>query len=354
VYAFTGQLLYIFSFIILATTDHQSGVFAAALFAVVSYFLFQRNRFILTGVFVALAVLTKAYFLPLALTYGAFLLIKDRSHLIKYIIGGIFCSTLILLPFLLFTPNGLFKDVFSYSLTRGAGTNKVEVLQFFMMRDSVFFILLFTNVVLFKRQLFFSLFSFFSLIFIFLYQDIYYLYLNNVTAFLVLSFPIYQNIISSKMKLQKMVIPSFVFIYILLNFFIYFSQYRNLQTVDNYYSIAERIISARPSALYGTNDLTPLLAYDTHTSLLNNTIDTNGNIFRKGLLDAEKLTAKALSQRTIVVVHGVEYPQYKISDPILDEIVVKEKILKNCTLLQSYPVYAEGITNRLNLFQCFN
>jgi hypothetical protein len=86
--------------------------------------------------------------------------------------------------------------------------------------------------------------------------------------------------------------------------------------------------------------------------MLNNNIDTNGNIFRKGLLSAQDLTEKAVSHKTVVVLHGASYPQYNFEDLILDEIVVKEEILRECTLFHSHPVYAEGVTNRVNLFQC--
>lgn len=353
VYALTAQLLYLFSFIILATSDHQSGVFSAGLFAVVSYFFFQRKHFVLTGCFTALALLTKAYFLPLAAAYCCYILIRERQSTMRFITGIGITTLLVLTPFILFAREGLIDNVFKYSLTRGAGTSKTEVIQFFMFRDFLLFTIFVINIFLWKKHLFFSLFSSFSLIFVFFYQDIYYLYLNNAIPFLVLSFPIYQQFISAKMALQKMVIPSFILFIIGINLSIYFSQYRNLQKIENAEVIIEKIKSAQPEYIYGTNDFAPLAAYLTNTPLLNETIDTNGNIFRKGLLDAGELTKKAISNKTAVLVHGASYPQYRIDDTVLDEIVIKEEILKNCQLILSHPVYAEGITNRVNLFQCF-
>lgn len=354
IYAITGQSIYLFSFIILATSDHQSGVFAAGLFAVISYFFFQRKKLFLTGCFVALAILTKAYFLPLAAAYGCYFLLRERKSLMRFIGGTSITAVVILSPFLLFAREGLISNVFEYSLTRGAGTSKGQVFQFFMLRDVVLFFLLISNLFLWRKYIFFSLFSAFSLLFILLYQDIYYLYLNNMVPFLVLSFPIYQHFITTKMNLQKAVIASFVILLLGFNTGIYFSQYRTLQTVTNFEVLVQKIQTAQPDYLYGANDLTTLLAYTSDTPMLNNLVDTNGNIFRKGILNAKELTQQAISHKTLLVVHGVSYPQYGIEDQILDEIVVKEEALKHCRLIHTHPVYAEGVTNRVNLFQCFD
>lgn len=352
-YAVCSQAVYLFSFIILATSDHQSGVFAASLFATLSYFFFQRKNYLLTGIFTAFAILTKAYFLPILLTYGVYLIIKKRDKLINFIAGGVVTAAFVLAPFFIFSQEGIINNVFYYSLTRGAGTNKVEVFQFFMFRDFLFFFLLTINLFLFRKHLFFSLFSFFTLLFILLYQDIYYLYLNLAVPFLVISLPIYLNFFEKKLNMQKFVLPSILVIFIFINTGQYISNYRSLQTVDNHERLVQIINDLNPEYIYGSNNITPILAYLSNTPLLNNTVDTNANIFRKGILNAQRMTSLALQNKTIVVVHGISYPQYNIEDQVLDEIVDKEKILNDCNLAYSHPVYAEGIANRINIFSCF-
>ncbi len=352
-YALSSQVIYLFSFIVLATSDHQSGVFSASLFTVLSYFFFQRNKYFLTGIFTAVAILTKAYFLPIALTYGCFLLLKQKKHLYKFIVGGITASILILSPFLIFAREGLIDNVFLYSLTRGAGTSKFEVFQFFIFRDLILFALLITNLLLFRKYLLFSLFSAFSLIFIILYQDIYYLYLNFTVPFLVVSLPIYFSAIEKKLSLQKMVIPSLIGVIIIINLWIYISSFRSLQTLQQKELLVRQVRSQHANYIYGSNDIAPALAFLSDTPLLNDTIDTNANIFRKGILSAEEMTNQAIAKKALVVVHGVSFPQYKIEDTVLDEIVVREIIQERCTLAYSHPIYAEGVANRLNFFRCF-
>lgn len=352
-YAFSCQAVYLFSFIILATSDHQSGVFTASMFTTLSFFFFQRNKHTLTGIMTALAILTKAYFLPVLLTYGVYLFIKKKNKLFRFIIGGVITAFIVLTPFIILSKQGIIDNVLYYSLTRGAGTNKLGVLQFFIFRDFLLFAILVFNLFIFKKHLFFSLFSFFTLLFIFFYQDIYYLYLNLAVPFMIISLPNYFNFVEKKLHLQKLVIPSIITILIFINIGIYFSNFRTLQTVENHEKLVSLIKELKPEYIYGSNDITPVLAYLSNTPLLNNTVDTNANIFRKGILDAKELTELALQNKTLVVVHGLEYPHFNIEDQVLDEIVVKEKLLSECKLALSHPVYAEGIANRINLFKCF-
>jgi hypothetical protein len=353
VYALSAQVIYLFSFIILATSDHQSGVFLASLFTAGSYFFFQKKQFLLVGVLTALAVLTKAYFLPLAATYFVYILLKERKYFIKFLVGTASTGIIILLPFLLFTREHIINDIFYYSLTRGAGTNKWQVIQFFIFRDFLLSVLLLSNLLLFKKHLFFTLFSIFSILFLLFYQDIYYLYLNSLVPIVILSLPIFMDTITTRYTVQRLTIPTLLIFPILLNLIIYIPNYRSLQAVSNVSELLDTIHSLHPDRIYGTNDLTPLLAYLTHTPMLDNLTDTNTNIFRKNLLDAQTETSHALTHRTVVIVHGLEYPEYNARDLVLDEIVDKKVIEARCRLRVSKPVKAEGITNRINLFQCF-
>lgn len=72
--------MYLFSFLLLATSEHQTGVFLASVFAVTSYYFFTEKRFLLTGIFIALALLTKAYFLPIFATYIIVLLFNKYNR----------------------------------------------------------------------------------------------------------------------------------------------------------------------------------------------------------------------------------------------------------------------------------
>ncbi len=352
--ALTTSLLYLFSFIILTTTDHQTGVFLASLFAILSYLLiFEKKKYVFGGVFIALALLTKAYFLPVFLAIVITLAIKDYKNLFLFLLGVGGATFLILLPSLILARNDLIRDVFLYSLTRSQGISKTNILWFFLRHDFLLVVSLLSSLVMVRKYLFFSLLSLFSLLFIIVYQDIYYLYLNFIVPFLCLSFANLQLFLREKFHIQKMVVPTIVVIFLLINLIIYFSSYRTLQKVEQADQLLSLIRKENPPVLYGVNSIAPALAYLTQTPLLNNIVDTNENIFRKGFLNADSLTTDAINQHAMIIAPGVFYPTFNVQEDITGGIFNKEKIKTACILKGSVPVKTEGSENRLNLFSCY-
>lgn len=351
--ALTTSLLYLFSFIILATTDHQTGVFLASLFAVLSYLLiFEKKKYVFGGIFIALALLTKAYFLPVFLAICVTLAIKNYRKLFPFLIGVGGAMFLILLPSFLLARNDLIRDVFLYSLTRSQGISKMNILWFFFRHDFLLIVALLFSLVMIRRFLFFGLLSLFSLLFIIVYQDIYYLYLNFIVPFLCLSFSNLQLFLREKFHIQKMVVPTIVVIFLLINLIIYFSSYRTLQKVEQVDQLLSLIHKENPPVLYGVNSIAPALAYLTQTPLLNNIVDTNENIFIKGFLNADRLTTDAINQHAMIIAPGVFYPTFNVQEDVTGGIFNKEKIKTACVLKGNFPVKTEGFENRLNLFSC--
>lgn len=349
----TSTLLYLFSFIILATTDHQTGVFLASLFSIISYyFLFEKKRFVVSGIFIALTLLTKAYFLPIFLALLVTYLIKNPKKTVPFLLGAAVTAVIILLPSLLFAQSEFIRDVFIYSLTRSQGIDKGNIVWFFIKHELPLFMLLLLNIVFIRKQLFFGLLSIFSIIFVLLYQDIYYLYLNFAVPFLALSFAFTYTRIQKELHLQRMVIPSLIFLIIIINLSIYLASFRNMQKVPQIQEIVTQIKQENPTVLYGVNSLTPALAYLAGIPLLNNIVDTNENIFRKGFLKKDVLTREAIKQHGMIVTQGVSYPSFNIRQDIVGGMFNAEEMQKSCTLRESYPVKTEGLENRVNLFSC--
>lgn len=353
-YALSSFVLYLFSFLVLATSEHQTGVFAASLFATIGYYFFSEKKYLLSGIFLSISLLTKAYFLPIVATIFLITLLKNAwKDFLRLLIGFTGTTVVLLGSFLLLARNEFINNILTYSLTRTAGLNKTEILWFFITKDFLYFILLLFNLAFIRKNLFFGIFSLFSILFFFGYKDTYYLYLNFLAPFLALSAPSLFEFIEQKFAMQKMVIPTVILISTLLNLILYFSGFRQLQKISNYTVLTNAIQKNKPAYLYGVNDTTPALAYSTNTALLNNIIDTNPNIFRKKFLDAKKLTKEAISRKTILVAHGAFYPQLKVEEYVVDEIFNKELVRKSCKLLESVPVNSEGYINRISLLKCY-
>jgi hypothetical protein len=345
-------VLYLFSFIILATSDHQTGVFLASLFAVISYFFFQKKQLFFTGFWMGLSLMTKAYFLPIVLAYIVFLLFKRISKLAVFLYGLLLSTLLTLIPSLIFAKDEFIRDVFIYSLTRSQGIPKKEIIWFFLTHDFPFVILLLFNILTIKKNLFFGLVSLFSTLFFLIYKDTYYLYLNEVTPFLALSFSFFYLYLNKTFHLQKMFIPTIMLFFIFYNLFSYLTKFADLQSLKSIDTIVSNIKQERPKTIYGVNSVTPALAYLSNTPLLHNIVDTNDNIFRKGFLNATQLTKDAISQQSIIVTEGAFYPEFSIREDVLTEIVDKKLLEQHCSLIASYPFKAEGFINRINLFRC--
>jgi hypothetical protein len=237
---------------------------------------------------------------------------------------------------------------------RSAGTSKIDIAWFFIFKDFLLFIILLFNLFNFKRNIFFSLLSLFSIIFFFGYQDIYYLYLNFVTPFLCLSFYEIDLSIRNIFKIQRSIIITTVIFFIALNLFTYINGYRNFQKINDTEKIISIIKKEKPNFLYGFNSLTPAISVITNIPSLSNVNDAYINFFRRGIYNKERLTSQALSKRTIILTQGADYPEINIKQDILDdEIINKEKIYKNCKNILSIPVLSEGYTNRINIFKCY-
>ncbi len=352
--SFFSSIIYIFSFIVLSTSDHQTGVFTASLFAVLGYLFLHKKNFFLSGLFVSLSFFTKAYFIPIAISFFIYLLLqKNYKHTVRFVIAFIATGLVITLPFLFFAQKEFIDDIFQFSLTRPAGILKSDVAWFFISKDFLLFVILAFNIFNFRKNSFFALISVFSIILFFLFQDVYYLYLNFIVPFLCLSFYEFYIFWTEKLKFQKMIILSVVTVFVIIGAYNYFSSYRDLQKINGFRKIVQIINNERPNYLYGVNDITPALLNTTKVLPLENVRDAHEYFFSKKILDKEFLTNKAVNSKTIIISHGAFYPYLNINEQIVDGIFNKQLVLKSCRLLDSIPVKSEGIVNRINLFKCF-
>lgn len=343
--------LYLFSFMILSTSDHQTGVFLAALFSLSSYILFQKKKYFFVGACVALALLTKAYSLPLLITYLVVIFLQNRKQLSTFIYGAVSAGGLILLPSLLFARQELWRDVFMYSLTRSQGIQKNEIFWFLLNHDFIFVLLLISSLFLFRKQLFLSVFSLLSILFFLLYKDVYYLYFNVTLPFLCLSLLPFIDELKKHVSLNRFLFPTIGLVFITYNLLTYFSGYDNLQRlpIEN---MLKTIVAEKPSYLYGVNGITPALAYLSKTPLLNNLVDTNDNIFRKGYLRADTLTRDAIHSHALVITTGAWYPEAQIKEDSLTDVVDKSLLQKHCSVSNRFLFHSEGIVNSVSFFRC--
>lgn len=176
-------ILYLFSFTIMATSDHQTGVFSASLFAVIGYYFALQKKPILSGVFFDYPFSQKAYFIPIPLAFILALFFENKKELYKTLFGFLTTTTVIFAFFFLLSGGAIISDIFLYSLIREQGLSKFGIFRFFIFKEIILSILFFINFSrIGKKEVFLDFFhlfrfSFFYFIEIFIFYILIFLYL---------------------------------------------------------------------------------------------------------------------------------------------------------------------------------
>jgi hypothetical protein len=344
--------LYMFSFITLSTSDYQTGVFTASMFALLSYWNFVKRKYLWSGCAAALMLCTKAYFLPIVAVMGIVLMVKDGKHLFRFLAAFMVTCLVILLPFLAVAREQIYQYIVQYNITRTPGISKINLFRFFVSHDGVLSLLFLISVIRIRHKLFFGLLSFFTFFLILFYSDPYYLYLNIFTPFLCLS------IADVLLPLEKQFLSFKRFLYIVIgavaciNILWYMNTYQDVGRIDTIDEIVTDVTNIHPQSIYATQSIGPAIAYLTHTPLLNNIIDTNANFYRKKILDSTTLTKEAVAQKSLIISLGAIYPEHGVNKPVVDEIFNADILNSHCQVIKSYPVRSEGLENRIVLLKC--
>ena len=352
-YAVATQCIYLFSFIILSTSDHQTGVFMASMFSIIAYFFYTKKMDIPGGIFLALMVLTKAYYISIVVAFFIYLIFKEKRRLIRFLLGFITTCIIVLLPFFIFAGRELTQDVIFYSLFRSQGINKLTLVQFFISHDLLLSLLLSFSLFLPNKNPLFFFIMLLSMLLLILYKDVYYLYLNILIPYIVLSFSDLIIQYCEKIKKYWQFIFPLAGIFLVINITTYFNQYATLQKLDESKEMAKIIKKENPEYLYGTMEVTPALAYLTGIHLLDNIIDTNDNLFYKGVLNTQTLTRRLFSKKTILAAKGMNYPSSNVYKPVSGPVIDEETVMKRCKKIFDSPIKTEGAINNITLFKCY-
>lgn len=350
-FGLVAQIFYLGSFIVLSTSDHQTGVFLASLFSILAYYFFTEKKAVLSGIFTGFAVFTKAYYLPIFISLALYYLIKERKRLALYLLGFVGFSSIVLFPFLVFAREEMISQVVNYSLFRQQGLDKFNIVLFYIKHDFIFILLSIYSISNIRKNLLLGLIIMVSGVFLLAYKDVYYLYLNIFAPFIPLVVVDVYNNHKEKITKHMWRILSVLTVVFFINFYIYFANYFSMQKVDNIREMLNIIKIEKPKYLYGVEEIIGAVSVLSETPLLPGVTDTNENIFNSGLLNAKKLTEMAINNETIIILKGASY-QGEVNDPILTSVVEEDLVYKHCRFLKEYPIKTEGAINRITMFSC--
>ena len=109
----------------------------------------------------------------------------------------------------------------------------------------------------------------------------------------------------------------------------------------------------KPSYIYGVSSLSPILAYETGTPLLENIVDTNEDLYKNKIYDGTKLTREAIQKRTMLIQVGSFYPDQNIREDIVNISIDKSLAKKHCRYVIGFRENIGAGVNMVNFYRCY-
>ena len=296
--AFMAPLLYLFSFAILSTSDYVTGLHFVIL--LVSGAILLKEKPVVSGFLWGLATLIKLYTIPGFIAFIIWQMTQKNWQVVKKtFLAYALTGALIMLPFLIIAPQQVIDQIIVHQFNRPPGISKANVFSFFFIHDFPIIIVGLIGVVWLKKSLLAFLFGGW-LMFYLLFQDLYYVYLGKLAPWLVLGTILAIEAISNRLKKDDLgvKIALSLIILIFLSHIPALISYHNRFRLEGQFphapEVAIFVSKLDPQLpLYGSHEVTPLIALMTNRSLFNNHIDTNTQIFGSGALGKKEVSDQA-------------------------------------------------------------
>lgn len=358
-------ILYLFSFLILTTSDYFSGVHLTVFLCLASIYLLFKKHPVWAGFLCALALLTRFYAAPVVLALIIFILLdKDqRKCLWKFILssGLIFISINLILYFI-FKQNYI-QDVLFYHLLKVEEQSRLGVFKFFIQWDwpilvlagMAFFIIKIKKLILPLTGIIFTS------LFLFIFQDIYYLYFNLLLPFIVILAGLFLAKIINISSLYKksffycasgaIILAVILLSLTHLNF--YLKDHANTARIDYIHDLNNFIIKNNNSQdeIYGSFEITPLVSIMTGREITSNFIDTNSKTFSTGMFNLDTREKILKNNKTkFILTKILASPEGKIL--ALDNFISFNFLNKYCKPIKNYAIKKDYYSNLLVVWQC--
>lgn len=354
--SFLAPVAYLLSFTVLSTSDYLTGVQLVVFLSVLALWLWEKGWLKTSGFMWSLAVLTKLYALPALIGFAAFVFLqKERRTFWRLVIGASIGPVLVLLPFVFSSAPKIFDYLLAHQLNRPAGIGKLTVLKFFMAREWLLIILATAGIFVLKKWAIIAPFVLLASFFL-IYQDLYYLYLDNLLPFLVLfclSLLGWLWMRSGKRKTGTAFILVLYAIFVLSSLSEYRGNFTNRGRFLNSDEIAEYVrMLPEDFDLYGSHEIAPLVALKSGRKLFDNQIDTNTQAFSSGALSLEEISRRAAAKGVFLLARITDRPEYGITDSGYEGFFSRDVFGESCRRLKVFPSTSNESDNLIVIFRC--
>jgi len=329
------------------------------MFLILSFYLFQRKKYILSGSVGAFSLLTRLYAFPVIFGFALVAFLKNKKSFWKYFLGGLIIFVPInLILFFLFRENYL-NSIFFYHLSKTAGISKLAIFEFFIKWDFLLIILSLISIFMKNRA---KLIPFLipagtTLLFFLFYSDIYYLYFGLLLPFLaILSGITLKELaenVSKNYKKYFYIILILVLVFVIFhNSFFYFKDHASTAKIDSLEEIANYVKtnSNESDVIYGSFEIVPLVAILSERKIINNYIDTNEKVFLTEVVDVGERTKELRGKVKFVIMKTFVDTNGKIV--YLEKIVDSDFLLNECKIVKKYPIKKDYQDNMIVIFDC--
>ncbi|MDP3987505.1 MAG: glycosyltransferase family 39 protein [Nanoarchaeota archaeon] len=355
--ALTASVLFLFSFLILLTTDYSTGIHLTLFFILASFCFIEEDKPLLAGILGSLALLTRLYAVfPLA-GAGLYYLIFKRAGIPKFIAGLL----LVFLPISIILQtisNGTYLDqifFFRLNLVSGIGLSKFSVVSFFLSRE---FVLILGTALYFifadeKRKMHIPILATaFSLILYITYSDVYYLYFGLIMGFLAM-FTTKTIFLFEDCKHFKKILALFLICFIIINSFFYIRNYASVSNITFSEDISNFVKenSFENQTIYGNFEIAPLVSLLSERKMADDIADTNPKNVMTGTLNMEEIEERIAGVKFIIL-KGDVLPDGSIS--VSDASTPVNYINENCILAKTYLIEKDYSNNAVFVFDCLD
>ncbi len=294
--------MYLFTFLILATSDYVTGLHFVIFFIALAYYL--RKKPYLSGLFWALATLIKLYVIPGFLGWLIYLSLSKHTQQLKQTISSyILTGVIVMLPFLIIAPESVINQIIIHQFNRPEGISKTNIFTFFIIHDFILLVLTTLSFFMIKKyKTFLPLICW--LVFYLIFNDLYYLYLGVLAFWIVLSLAELFNylattatpwVVANKQQLSTIIIFS-IFLSQLIGIKIYHQAIQPQNVFSQIDEVSHYIQQLPDKPLYGSHEFVPLIALKTNHALFQDQADTNTQLFGSGALNKKELSTQAAEQ----------------------------------------------------------
>lgn len=344
-----ASVLYMFSYLILATTDIASGVALVAMFIVASFFAVKRGKFFLGGLLAALAMMTRLY-APFAIAgMVAYMAVRRNwRELGRFLLGiaALFAPAVILLS--LAFGSAFLEPVFFFRFLvvfQGiSGIPKITILRFLATND--FWLLTLVGLAIMnERKLGLDEAAAISVsLFFLLYKDFY-------TLYLAMLIPFFAIIAGKHLRTYGKVALAVLLVSSAYNVNQYLHKDAKMGGIPKLDEMGEFIVSGSGAddRIYGSFEIAPLLALTTGRGIIDNLIDTNNKNFMTGVFNVSTIESRLLGRVKYIVTNNfVEDGRIKTMSP---EITIGF-LDANCEVARVYDIPRDYDSNAVVIWDC--